>query len=93
MTYITNRRPQRRCIGCGAISDKSNMVRVVKAKEDGSVILDLEACKNGRGAYLCKDENCLAKARKSKGLEKSFRMSVPASIYDSLEKEFVFGNK
>lgn len=69
------------------------MVRIVKAKADAAIALDINGCTDGRGAYLCKNRECLAKARKCKGLEKSFRMSVPALIYDSLEKEFVFGSK
>lgn len=93
MSDITIRRPQRKCIGCGTISDKSNMVRIVKDGSQGMITLDVNMCMNGRGAYLCKDKNCLAKAKKCRGLEKSFRMSVPALIYDSLEKEFVFGSK
>ena len=44
--------------------------------------------KNGRGAYLCISKECLKKARKNKGLERSFKMSIPDEVYDSLEKEF-----
>ena len=43
---------------------------------------------NGRGAYLCISEECLKKARKNKGLERSFKMSIPEEVYNSLEKEF-----
>ena len=47
-----------------------------------------EMKKNGRGAYLCISKECLQKARKNKGLERSFKMSIPNEVYDSLEKEF-----
>ena len=33
-------------------------------------------------------KECLQKARKSKGLERSFKMSIPSEVYDALEKEF-----
>ena len=50
---------------------------------------DFHRCdrKNGRGAYICPSMECLRKARKNKGLERSFKMAVPGEIYDSLEKE------
>lgn len=51
-------------------------------------MLDATGRKNGRGAYLCKSLDCLKKARKNRGLERSFQMSIPDEVYDSLEKEF-----
>ncbi len=90
---MSERKPQRKCVGCGQVQEKNNMVRLVKAKDSANIVLDNDRHMDGRGAYICKDIKCLEKARKSKGLEKSFRMSVPALIYDSLEKEFVFGSK
>lgn len=90
---MSERKPLRKCIGCGQVQEKNNMVRLVKDKDSVDIVLDNDRHMDGRGAYICKDIKCLEKARKSKGLEKSFRMSVPALIYDSLEKEFVFGSK
>ena len=55
---------------------------------DGPIVLDATGRKNGRGAYLCKSLDCLKKARKNRGLERSFQMSIPDEVYDSLEKEF-----
>ena len=49
---------------------------------------EMNGKKNGRGAYLCKQRECLLKARKNKGLERSFKMSIPNEVYDNLEKEF-----
>ncbi len=66
---------------------KKDMMRVLKTPED-EMILDTTGKKNGRGAYLCKDMECLKKARKNKGLERSFKMSIPDTVYDSLIKEF-----
>lgn len=66
---------------------KKDMMRVLKTPE-GEMILDTTGKKNGRGAYLCKDMECLKKARKNKGLERSFKMSIPDTVYDSLIKEY-----
>ncbi|MDD6810887.1 MAG: YlxR family protein [Lachnospiraceae bacterium] len=79
--------PMRQCVGCGEMKNKKEMMRVLKTAE-GPIVLDKTGKKNGRGAYLCMDRNCLAKARKNKGLERSFKMSIPDEIYESLEKEF-----
>lgn len=62
-------------------------MRVLKTAEDG-IILDMTGKKNGRGAYFCMERECLKKARKNKGLERSLKTSIPDEIYDNLEKEF-----
>ena len=79
--------PMRQCIGCGEMKGKKEMMRVIKTAED-DIFLDVTGKKNGRGAYLCISKECLQKARKNKGLERSFKMSIPAEIYDTLDKEF-----
>ena len=84
---MNNKVPQRQCIGCGEMKGKKEMMRVLRTTE-GDIVLDMTGKKNGRGAYLCKSGECLKKARKSKGLERSFKMSIPSEIYDGLEKEF-----
>ena len=79
--------PMRQCVGCGEMKNKREMMRVLKTAE-GPIELDTTGRKNGRGAYLCMDKECLVKARKNKGLERSFKMSIPDEIYEKLEKEF-----
>ncbi len=80
--------PLRQCIGCGEMKSKKEMLRVLKTAEDDRICLDTSGKKNGRGAYVCKSRECLQKARKNKGLERSFKMSIPNEVYDALEKEF-----
>ncbi len=79
--------PLRQCVGCGEMKGKKDMMRVLKTVED-EICLDVTGKKNGRGAYLCKSKECLVRARKNKGLERSFKMSIPSDVYDALEKEF-----
>lgn len=79
--------PMRQCVGCMEMKEKNTMMRVLKTPED-EIVLDLTGKKNGRGAYLCKSEECLKKAQKNKGLERSFKMSLSKEIYDALNKEF-----
>ncbi len=79
--------PLRQCVGCGEMKGKKEMLRVLKTTE-GPIVLDTTGKKNGRGAYLCKSVECLKKAKKNKGLERSFKMSIPDEVYEDLEKEF-----
>ena len=78
--------PMRQCVGCQEMKSKKGMLRVLKTAED-EIVLDATGRKNGRGAYLCFSKECLAKARKNKGLERSLKMAIPSAVYDSLEKE------
>lgn len=79
--------PMRLCIGCGEMKNKREMMRILKTPEE-EFVLDATGKKNGRGAYLCKSEACLSKAIKTKGLERSFKMSIPKEVYAKLEEEF-----
>ena len=79
--------PMRKCVGCGEMKSKKEMLRVLKTTEN-QVILDATGRKNGRGAYLCFHKECLKKAIKNKGLERSLKMEIPQTIYEHIEKEF-----
>ena len=78
--------PLRQCIGCGEMKSKKEMIRVIKTAED-QILLDATGRINGRGAYLCPSMECLKKAVKSRGLERSFKMAIPKEVYEALEKE------
>ena len=79
--------PMRQCVGCMEMKEKKSMMRVLKTPED-KIVLDLTGKKNGRGAYLCKCKECLQKAQKNKGLERSFKMCLSNEIYNALNEEF-----
>lgn len=67
---------------------QKELVRVVKTPE-GEISLDPTGKMNGRGAYLCKDPQCLRKAQKSKRIEKALSCTVPDEIYNKLEQELI----
>ena len=79
--------PMRKCIGCQEMKNKKEMLRVLKTPEE-EIVLDMTGRKNGRGAYLCFNRECLEKAIKSRGLERSLKMGIPVSVYENLKKEF-----
>ncbi len=80
--------PMRQCIGCGELRVKKELIRVIKTPED-EIVIDATGKKNGRGAYICPNSQCLNKAIKSKGLERSFKTSIPKEVYDELIKELI----
>ena len=79
--------PLRQCVGCGEMKGKKEMMRILKTAGD-EICLDVTGKKNGRGAYVCRSRECLQQAKKNKGLERSFKMSIPGEVYESLEREF-----
>ncbi len=78
--------PLRQCVGCQEMKSKKEMIRVIKTAGD-EILLDATGRKNGRGAYLCPSTECLKKAIKGRGLERSFKMAIPKEVYETLEKE------
>ena len=78
--------PQRKCVGCNTSKDKKELIRVVKNAE-GEISVDLTGKKNGRGAYICHDAECLKKAKKAGRLEKSFECQISEEIYTRLMQE------
>lgn len=74
------------CVGCQEMKNKKEMIRVIRTSEE-EFVLDATGKKNGRGAYLCPNQECLNQAIKHRGLERSFKQAIPSAVYESLEKE------
>lgn len=84
--------PERQCLGCNEHKPKKEMLRVVRSPE-GVISLDFTGKKSGRGAYLCRDVNCLKKARKSRRIDRSLDCVIPDEVYDKLEGEMTDGHE
>jgi predicted RNA-binding protein YlxR (DUF448 family) len=80
--------PQRMCTGCMEMKPKKELIRVVRSKE-GEVSIDLTGKKPGRGAYICKSEECLTKAVKTSRLQKNLEVKISDEIYNRLKEEIV----
>ncbi|MDE6981907.1 MAG: YlxR family protein, partial [Lachnospiraceae bacterium] len=76
----------RQCVGCREMKAKGELIRVVKNSED-EILVVATGKKDGRGAYLCPNRECLDRAVKNKGLERSLKTAVPKEIYEDFEKE------
>lgn len=77
------KQPQRTCMGCNQKKNKKDLIRIVKNK-DNEISVDRTGKKEGRGAYICDDVNCLEKVIKNKRLERVLEIPISKEIYESL---------
>ena len=78
--------PMRTCIGCNIAKPKKELIRIVKSS-DGEVSIDFTGKAPGRGAYICKNEECLNRAVKSKAFSRAFQACVSEEILNTLKEE------
>ncbi|MBQ1521993.1 MAG: YlxR family protein [Erysipelotrichaceae bacterium] len=77
--------PMRKCVITNERFPKNELIRVVRTPE-GEIVVDPTGRKNGHGAYLRKDAEVIATARKKKTLNRILETEIPDSVYDELEK-------
>ncbi|MDF2501034.1 MAG: hypothetical protein K0Q77_1748 [Anaerosporomusa subterranea] len=75
--------PNRMCVGCQDSKSKKELLRVVRTP-DGEIRIDPTGKLAGRGAYICPDPACFAKAYKEKRLERALKHAVDKQIYEDL---------
>lgn len=74
------------CSGCRESKPKNELIRVVRTPE-GNIVIDKTGKVSGRGAYVCKNEECFKKSVKSKALSRALEVAVEDSVLLALEKE------
>ena len=75
--------PERTCVVTKEKTQKKDLLRVVRDKE-GNVSIDITGKSNGRGAYLKKNAEVIAKAKQTKVLERVLEVSIPDEIYEEM---------
>ncbi|MGL4731643.1 MAG: RNase P modulator RnpM [Clostridium sp.] len=78
--------PQRMCTGCMEMKDKKQLIRVVRNKE-GEISIDMTGKKPGRGAYICKNIECLEKSIKAKRLDRNLEVKIDEELFAKLKDE------
>jgi len=73
----------RKCCACGQRNDKSRLFRICLQK-DGKLLPDPLLRLSGRGAYVCKNTQCVDKAVRKKSFNKSFKKKLPDAFYQGL---------
>ena len=73
---------ERRCVACRNSKHQNEMLRI--ARVNNEYMLDFTHRLGGRGAYVCKDKQCVELTIKKKLLNRAFKTNVNASIYEIL---------
>ena len=76
--------PMRRCVGCRAMKPKRELIRVVRSPE-GEVSMDPVGKKPGRGAYVCRNPECLKRAIKQRQLERQLEVTLTEEVVSALQ--------
>lgn len=74
---------QRTCMGCNEKKDKKEFIRIAKNKKN-EISIDTTGKQEGRGAYICKKEECLDKVIKSKRLARVLKTNIDSKVYESI---------
>ena len=73
--------PKRMCIACRQMKPKKELIKIVKNGDE--IALDIHQKLSGRGAYICRNEECISTAKKRRALSKHFKTAVEDKIYDA----------
>lgn len=82
MTHI----PMRMCVACRQMQPAGELIRFVADKESQTIVADIHKKKFGRGAYLCRNAQCIGNARKKRMLERHLRYTAADGLYDTAEE-------
>lgn len=75
-------KPLRMCTVCRKRQEKADLIRVVRV--NNTIMIDKDGKLQGRGAYICKDSECIKVAQKRRALERAFSGKVDENIYSEL---------
>ena len=82
----TRKIPMRMCVGCREMKEKRQLLRIVKSPEN-VISFDRVGKAPGRGAYVCRDQECRAKAVKQKQLERALETKIEEAVFSQLMEE------
>ena len=81
------RQPERTCAACRSKAPKQNLIRIVKNKNN-EIFIDENHKIDGRGMYICLNEDCVNRAIKTKAINRSFKTNIEDSVYGELVKYY-----
>lgn len=78
--------PERTCVGCRVKRPKHALLRVARSPE-GEARVDPGANASGRGAYVCRDQACVALATEKGSLARALRVRLGAEDLATVRRE------
>lgn len=79
--------PMRTCICCKENKPKKELIRIVKNEK--GINVDFTGKVNGRGAYICNNQECFDKLKKSKALNRVFKAEIDSTVYDAIGEQLI----
>ena len=77
--------PLRQCSACRGHFEKRQLLRVVRTP-DGNVLVDTKGKVSGRGVYICRNEECLNKAIKTRALSRALEVPISDETVESIRQ-------
>lgn len=78
--------PLRMCVACREMKPTAELIRITVDKETGRAEIEIGKKRSGRGAYICRDTECIKKAAKRRCLERQLGCVNAADVYAQAEE-------
>jgi len=75
--------PLRMCVACREMKPQPELIRVQRT-EDKLILAPRGGRIAGRGAYVCPEEKCLAKARKARHFDRALGAPMTDELWEAL---------
>ena len=66
----------RKCVGCGALKPREDMIKITKEHSTGEVVVNPNSKTFGRSAYLCYNQDCIEQALKKKKFNRVLKVNA-----------------
>ena len=86
MKSISHHIPKRSCVACREVRPKRELIRLA-CIADSWVDIDYESQRDGRGAYLCRNEECWQAGLKSNRLEHALKTTLTRENREQLMRQ------
>ncbi len=75
---------KRKCVGCGQMKNRNEMIRLTRRNTDGVLIVNPDSKTFGRSAYLCYNHDCIKKSFIKNKLSRVLKVQVPDKLKGQL---------
>ena len=75
---------KRKCIACGEIKPKSELIKITKEHTSGDVVIEPDSKTFGRSVYLCYNKDCINMAFKKNKINKMLKTGANINKEDLL---------
>ena len=79
---------ERKCVGCGKLKNRDELIKIIKEKLQGDVVINHSNKIFGRSVYLCYNNSCIEAAFKKNKISKALKASIPEDLKGRLINEF-----